>query len=205
MKTKHSMVVFACLALLMSGCGSSSSDDNNKPQLKTAEQEYIDFCARNPSSEQCNDANDTADDLGFGNYYGGGNDAGYGDPAFGGHPSGAGCGYNECEVAYRGVPRCESIEHYREASSNQVSMRYVKRPNGKEKLWVAFDSDEHREVEGIRTGGGNTGSCNSGQVRGTRCQSDRDCHYSDQHGYRVRAQCVSMGGGLPYGYCQAIH
>ena len=201
MGIKKLFVLLAALGLLVTGCGSRNSSDESTDKVATEEEEFLQFCTEFPSSRECEDINCEADEMGLFDYFGGGDDF-FSDSAFNNSGVGCGCRNGERPVFYRGVRRCEPEVVYEQVQQDQIYMRFVRRSNGKEKLWVAFNSTTVNQ-DGARFGDDNFGStCHSNF--GSRCRVEHgnsDCRgMVGADGSPVNTRCIPVDG-TPYGYC----
>ncbi len=199
MQIRNWVLVSTMLCLLVSGCGSSRSNSGDQNKLQTEEENFLQFCTEFPEARECVDIDNEATALGFNDYFGSGNDF-FSDNAFGNSGMGCGCRHGERPVFYRGVPKCENTQIYQRVQSTQVSMRYVSRPDGREKLWVAFETTT--VVESESRGFDSSASCSADF--GARCNPERgntDCRgMKDQNGQPLATQCLSMDE-TQYGTC----
>lgn len=204
------------VCLVLSACGKSGSNNNDANQLKTQEQTLADYCGTYPNAQECATYNNQANNLGMNNFNYNTNYVGTsgGNGGYGGYgsttvvnPNCGSCPAGQRAIVWKGVRRCESASIYQSVSSNQVSMRYVSKSNGrhknKEKLWVSFDGANAESYQAINSnvqGGYAQPTCaQQTQVYGARCICDDDCQ-----GYGVPSTCQQIGPNVQYGFCQQV-
>ncbi len=216
MKTKYYMALLAGLFLLVSACGSSSSNDDGNTQLQTDDQpsfceqfpqaeaceEFNDgalnsYCLNNPQDPVCDQIEDEGNDMGFDDYFGGNDDL-YGDGAYNGAGGYCGCDNGQQPVIYQGQRMCErrTQSGYRE---REIVVGYQRRGD-RERV-----SAEYRYADGdeYATSYEPVGD-NCYEAAGVRCNPNgygNDCQVRDNYGQYVNARCVRVQG-TNYGYCQ---
>ncbi len=205
MNTKYIVGIFACLSILVTACGSSSSNDDGNTQLQTEDQALDSFCLNFPTATACQTVQDEAGDMGFDDYFGG-NDNLYGDSGYNGGAGMCGCQQGQRPIVYgnsnRYVRGCEP-EQYERYTRDETRYRYTRR-HGRESLEYERVQEEQETYRG-----GSNGSDNCYEAAGRRCNL-RDpyaCQNGGSYGnggYNggYRDQCVRVPG-TGYGYCQS--
>ena len=204
MKSSYLVALMTAALLALSGCGSSSSDNNNNKDLD-ADEALLQFCLEFPDARDCEFISGEAADLGFFDYYGGGNDF-FSDSAFGNSGIGCGCRRGTRGVLYRGVRRCESEIIFNSLRGHDVGILFRRRANGKTSAWVSFGSstDTIDRQSSISFG---TRSCY--EMFSVRCNLNRGNRYCrgirNRRGKRIRATCEPINGhNVRWGYCQPL-
>ncbi len=189
MDSKIVAALLTSFVLILTACGSSSSNNDNN--LKTDEDIENAGCSSDMDSQECYDVNNEADRIGLARF----------DSS-----SACGCGGGEAPVMYQGVRRCESASTTNYFGRSQTYVRYTRTTGKKGRSRSSLVVSDRRYTEGGHDSWA-TSSAGCGGVSGatTYAEADQDyatrCTSHDQCGeYQSNSRCAQISGES-YGYC----